>query len=242
MNFINFWSIGRSLTPIMLGCGFIAAMGFPPEALATELVGYVGAPSEFSGIGGTCGVGATAGTVSYGVTASNLVISSDCTGSDKLGNIGSAGTAKITNSIGFGSSTGTISSFSFSEYNNDCENGGYVYCNTGANFELLGQLNGGASSVLGTFDGGAPYTTVLYDFSLNISLKAGDNYTFTIENTSPAVVGTAQYGFGNIQVGGTAAVPEPSSAALLLVGFVGLGAARKWLSQNEARRNAIEVN
>jgi hypothetical protein len=228
---------------IIFICGFIAVMGLRLTAFATELVGYAGASSEFSGIGGACGVGASPDTVSFGVTASNLVIASDCTGSDKLGNIGGAGTARITDSISFGSSTGTISSFTFNEYNNDCENGGNVYCHTGANFELLGQLNGGTASVLGTFDGGSPYTTIPYDFLLNINLAAGDTYSFTIENTSGAVVGTAQYGFGDIQVGGVAAAPEPSSAALLLVGFAGLGAARKWLMNLKRRHgNAIASN
>jgi hypothetical protein len=243
MDRIKLTLAARFSTAIVLFCGFIAMMGLASTASATELVGYVGASGPYSGIGGACGVGASPDTLSYGVTASNLVISHDCTGADKLGNIGSAGNVQITNSIGFGSSTGTISSFSFNEYNNDCENGGYVYCNTGANFELLGQLNGGATSVLATFDGGAPYTNVLYNFSLNLSLGAGDTYTFTIENTGPAVVGTAQYGFGNIQVAGTAAAPEPSSAALLFMGFAGLGAARKWLSHSKPRRrDAIAVN
>lgn len=172
-----------------------AGIGCTSAANATVLVNYQGSPGPYAFQAGSCAQGNTPATVASGVAASNLIVSLNCRGDATSSAIGlgvQANNTAITATIGFGSARGTISDFSFSEFNNEVD--------LGDSFELLGQLNNRPAIDLGNFTGAAR-TTSNFDIGVDATLNPTDTYTFTIESTSGGVY-TTFYGFENVSING----------------------------------------
>ena len=120
-----------------------------------------------------------------------------------------------------------LSSFRFSLFNNDCQYGAPASCR-GANWKLLKVVNGEEfADPLLVFNSGAKFADLSFDVKLDEALEAGDSFGLKMVYTGGFKDWTGQYYFHDLILDGKAQVDEPQTLALLALGAVGVGVARR---------------
>ena len=120
-----------------------------------------------------------------------------------------------------------LSSFRFSLFNNDCQYGAPASCR-GADWKLLKVVNGETfADPLLVFNSGPKFAYLNFDVKLDQALEAGDSFGLKMVYTGGFKDWTGQYYFRDLVLDGTAQVDEPQTLALLALGAVGVGVARR---------------
>ncbi len=120
-----------------------------------------------------------------------------------------------------------LSSFRFSLFNNDCQYGAPASCR-GADWKLLKVVNGETfADPLLVFNSGPKFADLSFDVKLDEFLEAGDSFGLKMVYTGGFKDWTGQYYFHDLALNGKAQVDEPQTLALLALGAVGVGVARR---------------
>lgn len=122
-----------------------------------------------------------------------------------------------------------LTDFRFSLFNNDCQYGAPPSCR-GANWKLLKVVNGEEfADPLLAFNSGGKFADLSFDVKLDQWLNAGDSFGLKMVYTGGFKDWTGQYFFHDLFVDGQpqAQVDEPQSLALLALGGVAVGVARR---------------
>ena len=167
-------------------------------------------------------LGLTAATALAGASAANAAISIGATsGSDII--VGTPDNTTIPNKVTFDTTTNTSGAVSpWFEFSND-QTGSYTFAlitsTTGATVTLEQLLAGGGSSIIDSITGSGNALTLNTD-----TLMAGATYRFLYTFSAGTGGGTVS---GNASFLQSAAVPEPATWALMLMGFGGIGLAMR---------------
>ena len=120
-----------------------------------------------------------------------------------------------------------LTDFRFSLFNNDCQYGAPASCR-GANWKLLKVVNGEEfADPLLVFNSGGKFADPYFDVKLDQRLKAGDVFSLKMVYTDGFKDWTGQYYFHDLFLDGKSQVDEPQTLALLALGSLAVGVARR---------------
>ncbi len=120
-----------------------------------------------------------------------------------------------------------LTDFRFSLFNNDCQYGAPASCR-GANWKLLKVVNGETfADPLLVFNSGGKFADLSFDVKLDQRLNAGDSFGLKMVYTDGFRDWTGQYFFHDLFLDGKAQVDEPQTLALLALGGLAVGVARR---------------
>jgi hypothetical protein len=199
-------------------CASVMILGWGTAAKATVLLDYINTAASCYQVG-PC-------TQAAGVSGSNLatLAGNGYSGYDNLpwSDAGLNGPLQLFDFSMTASASGDVTNFSLDAFNNDCEIGGFVFCDSPVDWTVQYAINGGPFTPFLTFNSGTPYVTYPESAPLSLAFNAGDTVDFQMYSTDTAVVYTGQYVFNNIELDGNVATPEPGSLLLFGTGLAGI--------------------
>lgn len=133
--------------------------------------------------------------------------------------------APSTFNFGFSSTIAyTLTSISFFEGNNDCQEGFGPECSAGASFDVQYSTDASFSSftAVGSFTPpSGSFQTQQYSMSLSLNVVPGTTYYFRFIGTSRCAISTGQYKFDNVIISGTTPTPQQTCSGFSFSGDSG---------------------